>query len=159
MVYGPWTIFTNMNNLFEPAIAVAILSRLQKIHADTKPLWGKMNAAQMMAHCQAPFEVYFGNLKLKRGLIGILFGGIAKKKLSSEKPWKRNLPTAKEFIVTDDKNFEEERNKLIELINRFNTQNSRDSVFIHPFFGKMTADEWGLLGYKHLDHHLQQFGV
>jgi len=148
-----------MNNLFEPSVAMDIISRLQKIHAGTKPLWGKMNAAQMMAHCQAPFQVYFGNMKLKRGLIGFLFGGIAKKQLSSDKPWKHNLPTAKEFIVADERNFESERNKLIELINRFNTETSRDSVFMHPFFGKMTSEEWGMLGYKHLDHHLKQFGV
>src|SRR4051812_10173655 len=122
-----------MNNLFEPSVAMDIISRLQQIHSGTRPLWGKMNAAQMMAHCQAPFLVYFGDLKLKRGLIGFLFGGIAKKQLSSDKSWKKNLPTAKEFIVADERNFEVERNKLIELINRFNTGSSRNSVFIHPF--------------------------
>jgi hypothetical protein len=26
-------------------------------------------------------------------------------------------------------------------------------------FGKLTASEWNIMMYKHLDHHLTQFGV
>ncbi len=58
-------------------------------------MWGKMNIEQMLAHSQKPLSVASGNLKLKKGLIGILFGGIAKKKMEGEESFKKNLSTDK----------------------------------------------------------------
>jgi hypothetical protein len=148
-----------MNNLFEPATADAIISRLEKIQSTTQPQWGKMNAAQMVAHCQVAFEVYFEEKKLKRGLIGVLFGRMAKKKLFSDKPWPQSLPTAKEFIIADQRDLAQEKAKLVTQIRRFSKEGTSKVVPVHPFFGKMTAEEWATLAYKHLDHHLHQFGV
>lgn len=148
-----------MQNLFEPSTATGIIERLNRIEADAKPNWGKMNAAQMVTHCQAPFRVYFGELKLKQALIGILFGRMAKKKLFTDSPWKKSLPTAREFVVADDRDFQKERESLIGLIRRFVADGGKATPATHPFFGKMTAEEWAMLGYKHLDHHLKQFGV
>jgi hypothetical protein len=148
-----------MNNLFEPTTAEKIIARLEKVESDTQPQWGKMNAAQMMAHCQVGFEVYFGEKKMKWGLIGMLFGRMAKKKLFSDKPWPQSLPTAKEFIISDRRNLAQEKAKLVNQIRRFTAEGNIKVVPVHPFFGKMTSQEWATLAYKHLDHHLHQFGV
>jgi hypothetical protein len=148
-----------MHNLFEPTIADEIIARLNKIGSSTQPQWGKMNAAQMMAHCQAPFEAYFGEKKTRRGLVGVLFGKMAKKKLFVDKPWPKSLPTAKEFIIADERNLDAEKAKLVNLIKRFSSEGYMVTQTVHPFFGKMSSQEWALLTYKHLDHHLQQFGV
>lgn len=148
-----------MHNLFEPTAADEIIARLEKVQSFTKPQWGKMNAAQMMAHCQAPFEVYFGDKKIRRGLIGVLFGKMAKKKLFVDKPWPKSLPTAKEFIIEGERNLDAEKTKLVNLIRRFSSEGYMVTQTVHPFFGKMSSQEWALLAYKHLDHHLQQFGV
>ena len=148
-----------MHNLFEPTTADEIITRLERIQSSTQPQWGKMNAAQMMAHCQAPFEVYFGEKKMKRGLVGILFGKMAKKKLFVDKPWPKSLPTAKEFIIKDERNLDAERTKLVNWVRRFSSEGYMVTQTVHPFFGKMSSQEWALLAYKHLDHHLQQFGV
>jgi hypothetical protein len=148
-----------MQNLFDPATALSIISRVEQLQSNSAANWGKMNVAQMLAHCQQPFKVYFGEAKLKRGLIGFLFGGIAKKKLFTDKPWKQNLPTAKEFIITDERNFNAEKEKLVNLINRFSTETQNRANSVHPFFGKMTPQDWATLMYKHTDHHLKQFGV
>jgi hypothetical protein len=146
-------------NLFEPAAAQEILTRMDGIKANTPANWGKMNAAQMMAHCQAPFRSYFGETKMKRGLMGILFGKMAKKKLFSDKPWPKGLPTDKSFIVTEEKEFDIEKAKLIDCINHFTKEGYTITACTHPFFGKMSSQEWAVLGYKHMDHHLKQFGV
>lgn len=152
--------FTNMQDLFSPAVSGKIVSRMEQLKSTSQPLWGKMNVAQMLAHCQAPLQVALKEKKLKRNLFGILFGKMAKKKLTSGKPFPRNLPTDKSFLVTDERKFEEEKSKLITLINRFTAAGGESiSKETHPFFGKMTPEEWGILSYKHLDHHLQQFGV
>ncbi|RYY89532.1 MAG: DUF1569 domain-containing protein [Chitinophagaceae bacterium] len=148
-----------MNDLFDPESMQQILDRLNRLQPTQPPLWGKMNAAQMLTHCQAPFSVYFGELRLRQSVVGIFFGRIAKRKLFSEKPWPRSLPTAREFVVKEQPAFESERKKLAAQIERF----SGSSILLHPprhpFFGKMSAQEWSRLAWKHLDHHLQQFGV
>jgi Protein of unknown function (DUF1569) len=148
-----------MESLFDTDATARILERLYRLEPDARPRWGKMNVAQMLAHCQAPFEVYFGKMKLKQGLAGLVFGRMAKKQLLSDKPWRHNLPTAKVFLVADNRNFDVEREKLVNLINRFASEGFIITTVTHPFFGKLSAQEWALLAYKHLDHHLQQFGV
>jgi hypothetical protein len=146
-------------NLFEETAANEILSRLDKIQPTTQPQWGKMNAAQMMAHCEVPFHVYFGDMRLKRSLMGLLFGKMAKKKLFSGKPWPRNLPTAKQFRMAEQKEFDQEKTKLVNQINRFVKEGYNVTTSTHPFFGKMSSQEWATLAYNHLNHHLEQFGV
>lgn len=148
-----------MHSLFEPTTAAEIIARIEKLQPSAQPQWGKMNVSQMLAHCQAPFEVYFGEKKLKRGLMGVLFGKWAKRKLMSEKPWDKNLPTAKEFKIEDQRNFDIEKTKLVNIVNRFSTEGYAITSFIHPFFGKTSSQEWAVLSYNHLNHHLQQFGV
>jgi hypothetical protein len=146
-------------NLFETAAVGELLSRMEKISPSTPANWGRMNAAQMMAHCQAPFKVYFGEMPMKRGLMGFLFGKMAKKKLFGPQPWDRNLPTAREFKIADEREFGVERQKLVDYINRFANEGYTITSTIHPFFGKLSSQEWAVLAYKHLDHHLKQFGV
>ncbi|MDB5195949.1 MAG: hypothetical protein JWP88_319 [Flaviaesturariibacter sp.] len=150
---------TVMKNLFEPATAAEIAQRLQQLKPEQPARWGKMNAPQMLTHCETTFRVYFGELKLKQSIVGILFGRVAKKNLFHPKPWKKSLPTAKEFVIIDQKNFNEEMQKLTAQIQRFHASGKTQDPPKHPFFGKMSAEEWAILGYRHLDHHLQQFGV
>ena len=85
------------------------------------------------------------------------FGWLAKKSLTDEKPFSKNLPTSPSFLVKVQPEFETERNKLVGMITRFSEASiTRDP---HPFFGKLTLDEWSKGTWKHLDHHLKQFGV
>jgi hypothetical protein len=148
-----------MHSLFEPATAAEIISRIQKLQPTSPAQWGKMNVSQMLAHCQGPFEVYFKEKKVKRQLMGILFGKMVIKRLLSDKPWRRSLPTAKEFKISGVRNFDEERDKLVRIVNRFFREGYTITSFTHPFFGKLSSQEYALFNYRHLDHHLQQFGV
>jgi len=148
-----------MHNLFEPTTAAEIISRIEKLQPTSLPQWGKMNVAQMLAHCSGPLESYFDEKKRKRDLMGLLFGKFAFKQLISSKPWGKSLPTAKEFIIKGSRNFEEEKNKLLSNVNRFSNEGYAITSFTHPFFGKLSSQEYALFNYKHLDHHLQQFGV
>jgi len=91
--------------------------------------------------------------------MGIIFGRWVKQMILSERPFKKGLPTDKSFLITDDRDFNREKNHLTKLVARFQAEQNRIGKVPHPFFGKMTASEWGTSMYKHLDHHLQQFGV
>ena len=149
-----------MNALFEAKSNRAMVERLQHLKSDAQPVWGRMNVRQMLAHCRQPLLVATGQKKLKRGLIGILFGKLAKKKLAGPKPFERGLPTAPDFVVRDPKPFSEEHAELIALVQRFADEGpSVLSNDPHPFFGPLTSAEWDLLQWKHLDHHLRQFGT
>jgi len=149
-----------MNSLFDTQANEEIINRINLLTVNSKNLWGKMNVAQMLKHSQQPLLVALGDKKLKRGLIGILFGTMAKKSFLKLEQFKKNLPTDPSFIVKDQKEFEEEKQKLTELVKRFSTLGpagiSKDP---HPFFGRLTIEEWDTLQIKHLDHHLRQFGV
>jgi hypothetical protein len=149
-----------MKSLFNAIENREVINRLNKLTSETKALWGKMSVAQMLAHSQTTIEVALGERHLKGGLIAFLFGKIAKKKLGGEAPFKHNLPTAPSFIVKDDRNFNEEKDKIINLVQRFgDTDPEEIAARPHPFFGRLTAEEWNNLQWKHLDHHLRQFGV
>lgn len=146
--------------MFDVSDSNELIERVKRLSPAAKAQWGKMEVAQMLAHAQRPLMSAYGELKAKRGLMGILFGRIAKKKLTSDEPWKKNLPTDKNFVVSDRRDFEEERQKLIASVQRF-IQMGPNGIAKdpHPFFGPMTAKEWDVLMWKHLDHHLRQFGV
>jgi hypothetical protein len=149
-----------MQSLFNLDDNQAILNRIYLLQANNKAKWGKMNVSQMLAHCQVPPQIAFGEKKIKRSFLGILFGGMVKRSLMKPGPFKQNLPTAPDFVMNGEKNFEEEKIKLAKLVKRFAEQGP-DAIVNepHPFFGKLTKQEWDILNWKHLDHHLRQFGV
>ena len=148
-----------MESIFEPAINTAFIERINKLTPSTPALWGKMNVSQMLAHCQVPIQVAFGELNTKGGLIALLFGRMAKKKLVNDQPFERNLPTMREAKIKNDRGFDTEKAALIGLVKRFTTGPDVLTKKPHPFFGPLTVEEWNILQYKHLDHHLRQFGV
>ncbi len=146
-----------MKNLFGDSDRQEILNRLNNLTSDSKALWGKMNVAQMLKHNTLPMELALTNPKPPRQFMGKIFGGMVKKKILSSEPFKKNGFTPKEFKIVEQHDFNKEKENLIAAINKFKKGSITDTV--HPFFGDMTEDQWGYLQYKHLDHHLQQFGV
>jgi Protein of unknown function (DUF1569) len=146
-----------VKNLFDPTTKQQIIDRINKLSINNTALWGKMDVAQMLVHCQMPLGVATGKHELKSNFFMRLIGPLFKKQLFNDKPFKRNLPTDKSFIITSQKDVEEEKKHLIEMINYFST--STISSAPHPFFGKLSNEEWSKGTWKHLDHHLQQFGV
>lgn len=146
-----------VKNLFDPAVKQEIIARINKLTPQSKALWGKMTVGQMMAHLQVPIGVGLGTNKIPRSFIGRIFGSFAKKILYNDKPFKRHLPTDPSFVMKDEKDFEKEKNGLIEMVQNFKEENIVNTP--HPFFGKLTKEQWSKGTWKHLDHHLQQFEV
>lgn len=149
-----------MTSIYNSLDNQELIVRINKLTPESKPLWGKMTVDQMVSHCQAPMDVAFGDLKLKSNLFLVLIGKIYKSKILNSPNFKKNSPTAPDFIRKDSYNFENEKLKLIQKTARFATEGSNAILNKrHPFFGEMTTDEWDRLQWMHLDHHLQQFGV
>src|SRR2546430_1136642 len=150
-----------MKSLYEPRVAADMQERLARLRPDSQRQWGTMNAAQVTAHCAAAMEMAVGDLRPPRAFIGRLIGPMIVRRITSDDaPLRRNTPTAKELVIVDERDLERERARLRALIERF-TASGPTSCTTHPhtFFGPMTPAQWSILMYKHLDHHLRQFGV
>lgn len=149
-----------MRNLFDTDTYTEIIARLDKLRPETQPEWGKMNVAQMLAHCKEAFKVPLSEKKLPRIFLGRILGPFFKAKLYNESPWKKNLPTSPNFKITDSREFTVEKQELISLVNKFYAAGPMGiTKFPHPMFGSFTPEQWGKSMFKHLDHHLRQFGV
>jgi hypothetical protein len=149
-----------MKNLFEPATVVEVKERMNALRLDSERVWGTMNAAQMLAHCSVGMEGAVGDKRPQRIFIGRLLGPIAKPDFLNEKPMKRNSPTDKSFVIREERDFVVERERLLGLIDRFAAGGPGGCTkHPHSFFGTLTPEEWARGMYKHLDHHLRQFGV
>ena len=148
-------------NIFTPEVAQGVIDRINKLTPATVPQWGKMNATQMLAHCNVPYEMVYESIHPKPNALMVwLISLMAKETVVSEKPYPRNMRTAPAFLIKDKRNFEKEKNRLIDYIKR--TQQLGESHFDQKpshSFGKLTVTEWNNMFYKHLDHHLTQFGV
>lgn len=150
-----------MESLFEAQTAQKYIDRIHSLTPQTQRLWGKMDVAQMLAHCQAPIRIASGELVPRiNPVIKFLFGRSAKKQLVNDPEFKRNLPTFSEAKIVDRRVFELERTRLVELILEFQQKGpSGLTKSAHPFFGEMSISDWDTLQVKHLDHHLRQFGA
>lgn len=150
-----------MKNLFDVATATEIKERIGRLGPGSTPQWGKMSAGQAMAHCATTMEWAVGDSFAPRMFAGRILGSLVKSKvLKDEAPMRRNAPTAKSLVVTDDRDLGKESQRLCALIDRFSAGGPQGCTkHQHPFFGPLTPEEWARLMYKHLDHHLRQFGV
>ena len=149
-------------NSFDPKTTEAVLSRLEKLSHTTKPQWGKMNAAQMLAHLNVPYDIENGKKNSKTpGVFGkLMLKLFVKNIVVGEKPYIKNSRTSPDFIVADERDFEKEKALFIANVKETEAKGAshyegKESVA----FGKLTANQWSIQFYKHLDHHFTQFGV
>jgi hypothetical protein len=149
-----------MKSLYQPDALEEILTRLETLTPDARRLWGKMDASQMLAHCICGMRTATGEKKPPRVLLGRILGPLFKPQFLNDRPLQKNSPTDKSFIISDTRDFEKEKAGLIEIITRFSRGGaSQCTTHPHAFFGKFSAEEWGIGMYKHLDHHFRQFGA
>jgi Protein of unknown function (DUF1569) len=150
-----------MKSIFDTDVAMDFAKRIHCLTAENKPLWGKMNGFQMLKHCSEIIKSSFGERADKRPFISYIIGKMLLKKIiKDDKPSSKNSPTHPAFVIKETGDFEEQKRILLFLVDQYPNKDKRSfEGREHPFFGKMKAEEYGLLDYKHLDHHLRQFGV
>lgn len=147
-----------MKSLFDAQAFNEIKQRVLQLSKDNPRQWGQMSHGQMMHHCQAPLNIILEKVDYgfkPNWIVNLLF----KKSMYSDKPWRKNLPTAPKLKEKEPKDFASEKAKLLQLLDEFDTQRDRNDWKPHPSFGALTKEQWGKMQYKHLDHHLKQFQV
>ena len=150
-----------MKNLYEAQTLAEVRTRIAKLDADRQPLWGSMTSAQAAAHCSSALEWAVGDTVPPPMFVGRIIGKMIKPMvLKDDVPMRRNSPTAKTLVIADGRELAVERERLSGLIGRFAGGGPAGcTTKPHSFFGKLTPNEWAILMYKHLDHHLRQFGA
>ena len=150
-----------MKNLFDAGVPDEVKERISLLQPDSPGLWGKMDAAQALEHCSRGIESALGDFKPPRMAIGWILGRFIKSKaLGNDEPMRKNSPTLPALIVLEERDLGIERDRLCGLIDRFVAAGPAGcTTHPHAFFGRLTPEEWSELMYKHLDHHLRQFGV
>jgi hypothetical protein len=150
-----------LKNLFESSRVEEVKGRITRLTSESQREWGTMTVAQALAHCSIGIDTATGDARPPRQLVGRILGPIIKPlALKDDKPMRKNSPTAPIFIVRDEPDLEVERKRLLGAIDRFAAAGPEGcTTHPHAFFGRLKPDEWAVLMYKHVDHHLRQFGV
>ncbi|MDX6747197.1 DUF1569 domain-containing protein [Polaribacter sp. PL03] len=150
-----------MKDIFTEVITNEVVHRINTLTPKTQGNWGKMSVSQMLAHCCVTYEmVYTDKHQKPNGFVKLMLKLFVKNAVVSEKPFSKNGKTAPQFIISDEREFETEKKRLIDFIVK--TQELGGNYFKDKeshSFGKLTTVEWNNSFYKHLDHHLNQFGV
>lgn len=150
-----------MENIFLPQTVNAYENRISNLTPNSKPLWGKMNVAQMLAHCNVVYEMIYEDIHPRpKGLMKFILKSFIKKFVVGPKPYKKNTKTAPAFLIVDERDFQKEKSRLIAYLHKTQElgENHFDGKESHSF-GALNITEWNNMFVKHLDHHLQQFGV
>ncbi|MNJ97751.1 hypothetical protein D3C87_155040 [compost metagenome] len=151
----------DLPNIFTKQVAEEVVERIEKLTPMSQPLWGKMNAAQMFAHCCVAYEMVYTDKHPKPNFfMGFILKNLIKKAVVSDKPYSKKSKTAPAFLISDEKDFEAEKNRLVDYIRETQVLGAYifDGKMSHSF-GPLSDNEWNNMFYKHLDHHLKQFGV
>lgn len=149
-----------MKTIFDKGTCDELLERLGRLSRDTERQWGKMSAACMMEHTARVLDMATNREPVKQAFMGKALSWMFKKQFVSEKPLGKNSPTGPDYIIKDEPDFELTRARLCGLINEFHSMGeSGTDGNVHRFFGRLTGKQWGETQYKHVDHHLRQFGV
>lgn len=147
-----------MPSLFSSDDRQALLDRLDRITADATPRWGRMTAPQMLAHLSDSMRMALGELKVAPRRLPIRYSPL-KELVIYFLPFPKNAPTAPELLSRKPETWELEWHRFSTLLQRCASVPSDQKWPDHPLFGELTPRQWGILGYRHIDHHLRQFGV
>ena len=151
----------NIPNIFQATEVAQLIDRINILSPSTKPLWGKMYADQMLAHVNVAYEMAFEDLYPKpKGFKKLILKLLVKKAVTGPKAYSKNTRTAPVFIIKGSRDFEVEQKRLITYLNKILSLGREHFEQLESHgFGPLSSEEWNTLFAKHLEHHLQQFGV
>lgn len=147
-----------MKTIFDDAQRGALRERVQRVTADSRPLWGKMNVEMMLAHLVESLRMAAGEIHPRPKNLPIRHPPLRQLAVYWL-PWPKGSPTAPELLPADRRALDDSRRELLRLIDDVGARGNQQIWPSHPAFGNLGRRGWGALGWRHLGHHLRQFGV
>lgn len=150
-----------MKDIFQPQTIRELQDRVLNLNKDSEAQWGSMTVYQMLKHCSENDHMLLRGKTFKRLLIGRLFGKMAlRSNIKDDAPLSKNSPTHPDLKIKGDGDVDKQKQVWLSLLNKYPEKRETDYAdFVHPFFGKMNQEQIGRFAFKHIDHHLRQFGV
>ena len=147
-----------MKSLNTDAARQEIVQRARRLTPDATPLWGKMNVAQMVCHITESMRMATGELPVAPKNVPVRYPPL-KQLLLYVIPFPKGLPTAPELLARAPSEWNGDVSAFVATLDRFGKMDPRGAWPAHPAFGRMSRRDWGVLTYRHCDHHLRQFGA
>jgi len=135
-----------------------LLDRLERLAPEAAPRWGRMTAPQMLAHLTDWMLMAKGELKTATKKRVLRYAPL-KQLVIYWLPFPKGVPTAPELVSRMPSEWAIERASVRYHVESFENLDPKSQWPEHPVFGKLSAEAWGVLGYRHMDHHLRQFGI
>jgi hypothetical protein len=148
-----------MGSILNETDRAAIVNRMRSLSTSSTRRWGTMDVTGMLKHLHLSALMALGEMDVPSANKRAFHMFPLKHLLLYVVPFPKGAPTAPKLKPVDAASMEEERAALLELIERLGTGPSEGAGPAHPLFGPLTWREWGVVTYKHADHHLKQFGV
>jgi hypothetical protein len=149
-----------MKSMWEPEALPAMRERIERLTPERAGAWGKMTAPQMVCHLADSLKMALGELPVVSKKVPIRFAPL-KQLIVYWAPFPKNAPTAPELTVRAPAEWSADLADLQGLVDRLCTRGADPNAAWpeHPAFGRLSHRAWGVLVYRHMDHHLRQFGA
>jgi hypothetical protein len=146
-----------MPSLRDETVRNKLIQRLQGLTPATKPKWGRLDASRMLCHLSDALAMSLAEVSVEPMNHKAFHYFPLKHLILYVLPFPKSAPTARELLSTAPQDFDTDRRRVVELIDRLAASPNAKGPE-HPFFGPLANDEWNALQWKHIDHHLKQFG-
>ncbi len=147
-----------MKTLFNDGDRAAILARIGRVTDASAPLWGQFTADRMLCHLVESMKMASGGLPVRPKKLPLRLFPLKQIAIYLA-PFPKGVPTAPELLAAPETAVDVAQLQLRAAIDRFAERSGATSWPDHPAFGRMSRGAWGVLTYRHCDHHLRQFGV
>lgn len=147
-----------MRSMFNDDDRSSMVARIDRVSSGARPRWGKMNAEQMLAHLVESMRMAVGEITPRSKNLPLRYFPL-KQLVIYWLPFPKGAPTAPELLPKESGTIDRGRTELVRLMRLFAERAGQAQWPEHPAFGKLTRQAWGVLTYRHFDHHLRQFGV
>lgn len=147
-----------MTSLWDAGARQELHRRLKRLNPHSQRRWGRLSVEQMLAHVAAGLRMATGELPVKPKP-GPLRRWPLNRLVIHWLPWPKGAPTAPELLAREPEELEREKAALTALIEQVAERRAKTDGVEHPAFGRLSEKDWGALGYRHIDHHLKQFGL
>ena len=136
----------------------ALLARLDRLSAGSRPQWGRFDAPRMLAHVTDALRTATGEVRCAPRRSPLRYPPI-NSLVMFHVPWPKGSPTAPELLARAPAGWPEETALLRAAIEAFVTRAPGGAWPDHAAFGRLSGEQWGRLMHRHIDHHWKQFGV
>lgn len=135
-----------------------LVERLGHLRPETRAQWGSLDAARMLCHLADSLHAGLGRLAVAPGQGPAILRHFPMKQLAlTVIPMPKGAKAPPELLATAPGDFESDRRRVVEGMEESAASSGRGPE--HFLFGAMSMEQWNALQWKHIDHHLRQFGM